>query len=81
MMRFMGDVAIFVCITYKTVEWSFKNGPLTNKARISGRMGEVLTIYNVQLEESGYYQCMMKDDKNIFKDAELIVESEFQVIY
>ena len=79
-MQFVGNIAKFVCISYKMVQWSFETGPLPNKARISGKLGEVLTIYNIQLEDSGYYRCSMKENKDIFHEAELEVNSEFQFI-
>ena len=76
--KYVGNIAKFVCITNKTVLWTFEIGPVPNSARVSGKVGEVLTIYNVQVEDSGYYRCSIKDNKNIFEEAELVVKSEFQ---
>ncbi len=57
----MNEVATFVCKTYNPMKWTYKRGILPDTAKISGKMGEKLTIYMVSSYIVGSYECTMLD--------------------
>ncbi len=57
----MNDEATFVCKTYNPVKWTYNRGRLPDTAKISGKLGEQLTIYIVSTSVVGSYECVMQD--------------------
>lgn len=69
-----GNVIIFTCITAGNITWYHKNGPLPPNTVVKndcGTLKNFLIVYNVDVQNSGSYQCIEKDlKKNIHYQAE-----------
>ena len=66
----VGDIAYFQCLSTNSTHWKFNNGGLLGNVIIRGKRDESLSIFNVQLNNGGSYQCYGKDNSSFNFKAE-----------
>ena len=73
--KYVGQNAIFYCITKGTIEWFFQRGPLPNNVAFSNEIfGSKMTINDVTLDNGGVYLCLIRS--KYAAQGELIVFCE-----